>query len=229
MKKVLLFLLCSVLIMCPMSASFADSFRGSDVCINSDELISNSFSKFLSIASVKEIEVINSSGEIIENEVSDNIKSHLLSGIYYRVFELLEQYDLSLYYRSERSYSTRSIGSDVNRTEYFYHLKSDTTGKFKKEWLTIMRMTYRENSNGTLTALGNPRITIEADFGSAFAIETSNMTTKYRYLNNNKQIEYSGSYRMRAKLTYPLNIGGLEFPIGKWFDWGTISVRHIQK
>ncbi|WP_218197297.1 hypothetical protein, partial [Pseudomonas sp. 2995-1] len=78
----------------------------------------------------------------------------------------------------------------------------------------------------TFTALRSPSIDVDANFGAAFSVSTSNYSTDYRYTSGNRGIDFTGSYRIRATLGIPINIGGFEFPIGRELDWGYVNVTH---
>lgn len=188
----------------------------------------NVFYEFIENAPINEIEVIHSSGDVISGGISKQIKEKIRLKNYEEAFDLLEQNDLSLQYIEDNIkpdfIQPYSFGSTVNnRTVYVYHLEYDKTNKFRKEWSTSLRVSYRENSNGTFTALSNPTVNVSANFGSAFTEEITNVSTGYRYTSGNRGIDFYASYRVRARIVIPITIGGVEIPLGKWYDWGYVN------
>ena len=185
------------------------------------------FGDFIKVAEIDNIKVINSSGVIIKNEISERLKNQLELQNYNIVYEILENNNWNLQYSIEDSqkdvFGVYSIGSTINRTVYEYHLEYDNSGTLRKEWLTDMNISYRENANGTFTALSNPSINVTANFGAAFNEEVSSISTGYRYVSGNTGIDFYASYRMRARIVFPISIGGFEIPIGKWYDWGSVN------
>ncbi|WP_313758972.1 hypothetical protein [Tissierella sp.] len=235
MKKIALLLFCTILVMSSFSTVFADSAVEVEL-----EDSGNVWNKFLLIVDdIEDITVINKFGKDVDNDIADNVKRNLKLKNYDEVFNLLERHSLLLSYGVEENVLTsngvegnvlaRNIDEEVNRTEYIYHLEYDKSETFKKEWLTIMKVRYTENMNGTLTALGNPKITIEANFGGSFSIDTGNISSGYKSKDNGRAIEFYGSYTLKAKLIYPVTVGGFEFETGRTFDWGTIYPRYTQR
>lgn len=222
MKKFISILTCSMIIISSMFISFADKQESNPI-----------FFDFISNATISEIEVVDSSGNIVNNRYSDDIKNDLISENYDKVIESLTKYDLVLLYENKEVDSNKigifSVETDVNFDKDYYHLKTDSTGKFKKEWLTNLKGSYRENSDGTFTASGNPRISVTADFGGSFSIKADGYSTGYSYKNDEKELNFYGSYNMDADAVIPIKIAGLEFPIGFTFHWGQINVNHSVK
>lgn len=223
MKKIFTILICSMLLISFATVAFAEGNSNVEFKESNDL-----FKKFMLIAEIEEIKIINEKGVVVDNNINKRLKKHLLLKEYDEVFKMLEKHNFSLSYEEE-AFIPYDIGSEVNRKIYIYHLEYDKSGKFRKEWLTILNIRYRENSDGTLTALGAPIVNREIDFGAAFNLEVSNERASYRYKNQNREIEYYGAYDLRAKLIIPIEVGGIELPIGKWYDWGTIHFSHIQK
>lgn len=223
MKKIFTVLVCSMLLISFATTAFAEGDSSVKVTESKDL-----FKEFLSIAEVEEINTIDEKGDVIDNNISKKLKNHLLLKEYDEVFKMLEKYNLSLSYEEE-ILVPYDIGSEVSRKVYIYHLAYDKSKKFKKDWQTVLTIRYRENSNGTLTALGAPIVNRQINFGSAFNVEVSNATASYKYKNQNRAIEYYGSYRLRAKLLFPIEVGGVDLPIGRWYDWGTVHFSHTQK
>lgn len=161
-------------------------------------------------------------------KIGKEIKENIALERYEEVFDLLEQYDLSLQYIEDDIrpdlIQPYSVGSTVsNRTVYVYHLEYDKTKKFRKEWTTALRISYRENANGTFTALSNPTVNVNANFGAAFSEEITSISTGYRYTTGNKGIDFYASYRVRARVVIPIKVAGVEIPVGKWYDWGHVN------
>ncbi|SEJ30179.1 hypothetical protein SAMN04488127_1556 [Bhargavaea ginsengi] len=185
------------------------------------------FQDFIENAPIDDIDVIQTSGDVISKGISMEIKKNLEHQNYETVLRGLEEHGLSLRYIEDNInpmlIQPYSIGSTVNRTVHVYHLEYDNTKKFRKEWSTALKISYRENSNGTFTALGNPTVNVSANFGAAFTEEVSNISTGYRYTSGNRGIDFYASYRMRGRVVIPIEIGGVEIPLGKWYDWGYVN------
>lgn len=220
MKKIFTFLLFGFMIISVGSTVFADA----DV-----DLDSKTLQNFISDKNISEMKVVDSLGNLVD---STEIKNKLFQHDYVQVNNLLRGNKLSLSYSKEIIKRTASdispydISSNVEREFIEGHYGYDTKKRRMQEWITFMTVSYTENSNGTLTARGNPSISVSADFGGAWSTSTSNYRTGYAYKNGNKEIEFYGSYDLDAVLKIPLEIGGVRIPIGAKFDYGTI---HISK
>lgn len=209
---------------------------------DTNEEQSTVFYDFLQRAANNQIEVVYSSNsisssqsskDVVPSKISNQVKSKLFTKDFESVFYLLDEYNLSLQFIEnsaplyDNSIGTFSVGSTVNnRTVHVYHLQYDKAKKFKKEWITSLTISYRENSNGTFTALSNPSMNVSANFGAAFNEEVSNVSTGYRYTTGNKGIDFYASYNLRARVVIPIEVAGIEIPIGRWFDWGTIRANY---
>ncbi|MBM7615003.1 hypothetical protein [Alkaliphilus hydrothermalis] len=233
MKKIVFLLTCSIMIMSSMFTSFAVTNEES---VAQDIKTTNPiFYEFLSESEVSKIAVINVYGEIVNDKHSADVKKSLEKGNYNEVISMLIEFDLALTHDEKikknkisggNEITPYTISSEVQFTKEFYELRTDSTGTFTKEWITKLSGKYIENSDGTFTAMGNPSITVIADFGSSFSVNPRSYSTGYSYQNSNRAISFYGSYTMDATASVPLNIGGFEFPIGKTFTWGQIYRSH---
>lgn len=220
-KKIVSLLTCSIVIMSSLFISLANTE-------NTEIKDSNPlFVDFISNATISEINIIDSFGNVINNKYSDSIKNNIVSGNYYEVLESLKKYDLALSYDDyEEEINPLDLSSEMDYDKDFYHLKQDSTGNLQREWITNLSGKYQGNQDGTLTKIGEPTIDVEASFGSIFLIKDRSHSTGSQYKNGNKAIEFHGSYVMEADLVVPLTIGGFEFPLGHTFSWGQINVNH---
>lgn len=117
--------------------------------------------------------------------------------------------------------SPSDIGSEISATKYKSHLVTETTGKYRKEWVSIMKVRYRENSDGTFTVLSNPTIHFEGDFGYGWTIQISNYQTSYFYGSGRKSFTIQGSYDVKASN----NI--ISPPYGTTWNWRTVRSSHV--
>lgn len=83
-------------------------------------------------------------------------------------------------------------------TEYFYQIATESTGRFRKEWIVKLTGAYTYNRvDGTIISASKPVLTLDtANWGIAFSPQLTQITT-YRYLDTSTNtISYDASYRM---------------------------------
>ncbi|MBN4050849.1 MAG: hypothetical protein COA82_09880 [Alkaliphilus sp.] len=232
MKRIIAYLVFSIIIASTFFTSFAYVVNKSLM----EEIQESNpiFINFLSDSKNSEIKVINSVGKTVNDMNSVFIKKNLVLGNYEEVYNSLKKFNLSLSYETSEKVENKQnrdnmpmiIDSEVKFNRYYYHLETDNSGMFSKEWLTILSGRYMENADGTFTALGSPRINVEADFGASFSVNPHSYSTGYQYQDSNQTIVFDGSYTMKATLVFPVTIGGFTFPIGRTYYWGRTYVSH---
>lgn len=101
----------------------------------------------------------------------------------------------------------------VTRSEIFYHIATDTSGNYTKEWTVIIEgtFTYENLENQILTA-ENPSISIgTASFGSAFSPYMGNVVT-YTPTIDYTSVNFSAKHTMYADLyLYNVYVGTYNF------------------
>lgn len=186
--------------------------------------------RFLKLSKTSEITVVDSNNSVVNDEISSEVLTSINKDSLQEAVSLLKKYDYSLSSTHEEKDNTQntstggittySVGSQVTRTFYKSHFSKDNTGKFGGSWISKMTVTYRENSNGTFTALGSPSLSVETSFGALFSPSVTGISTDYSYTSGNRGINYRASYNVKARLVVPVEIGGVEIPIGRMYYWG---------
>lgn len=231
MKKIVTSLVFSIIIVSTIFTSFSYVNESMMEEIQESNPI---FINFLSASKILEIKIVNSVGETVNDMHSVFIKKNLVLGNYEEVYNSLKKSNLSLSYETSEEVENNQNGdstpmiidSEVKFTRYYYHLETDNSGMFSKEWLTILSGRYMENADGTFTALGSPTINVEADFGASFSVNPHSYSTGYQYQDSSQAIVFYGSDTMEATLVFPVTIGGFTFPIGRTYYWGRTYVSH---
>ncbi|WP_353093487.1 hypothetical protein [Tissierella praeacuta] len=207
MKKIVVLLLCSVIIIFLAFIVFAN------FGVNSE---TKSLENYISDKNISEIIAVDSLGDLVDSE---EIKNKLFECEYGQVNNLLKENNLFLVYSEEIiKHQIYDISSDVKREFVTGYYGYDIENRRAQEWITSMSVSYMKNSDGTLTAQGNPNISVYANFGSAWNIKVNNIRTGYSYKNSGEAIEFYGNYRLNA--TFGTSLGSK-------LDYGTIHVSNI--
>lgn len=193
--------------------------------------------KFLKVSGTSKITVVDSNNYIVYNEISNKILTLIKQERLHDAVALLKNHEYILSSTKEEKINTQntimdgisvnSIGSEVTRNFYKSHFPKDNTGTFGGSWISKMTVTYRENSNGTFTALGSPSLSVETSFGAMFNPSVSGISTSYSYTSGNRGINYSGSYSINARLVVSIDVKGVKMPYGKMYYWGRTTDTHM--
>jgi len=180
---------------------------------------------FLLAIEIDNLVIQNSSGVPVDDELYLQVTKKLVEKDYSGVIDLIYQNNISLSVEkrdnkeSKLSIGTKSIASTVNFQKITAHEKLSSKEDYRQDWLTIIKGSYRENANGTLTALGSPSITVDAFWGDNWSINVSDIQTGYQYSSGNSAINYYANYKLTGDFLY------LGFPIFSR-SYGIISVSH---
>ncbi|WP_373893977.1 hypothetical protein ACUL41_02360 [Virgibacillus natechei] len=180
--------------------------------------------------------VLDSSGSDITNEFIDTTDEYYKSGDYQKIQSIIKDKNLSISY-GEKSYMDNAevkeymneaevnenmsddndlnavIGIDDSRE--FYHIATDTSGRFTKEWTVTLSGSYLYN---TITkqsySLTGPVVDLTvANFGASFSPYLSNISTSN---STDPLATFTANYTMEADLSIPIG----DIPVGVTFDFG---------
>lgn len=162
-----------------------------------------------------------SDGTEVEEALKDKIENLYENGEIEEIQKLILAEQIEFSYTNERTVKTIDKGDlkvpyqeiTVTRSETFYHLETDTSGKYTKEWTVVIEgtFTYENLENQILTA-DNPSISIgTASFGSAFVPYMGNVVT-YTPSINGSSVYFSAKHTMYADLyLYNVKVGTYNF------------------
>lgn len=218
MKKYLIMSLVLLMAFSSLSTSVTYAEKSSDVSSLFSDFIDNAFNN------LRGLRVIDSNGVDITEDFIDKASNYSSSKNYKAIHKLISKQDLSVSYRVIES---KEVSDDdavhmlgfyetVTVKDYFYHLETESTGKYTKEWQTSLTGTYTYNVNThEIYSSQSPVLTLEsASFGYGFSPYMSNISTDDSIRSTS--VKFSGSYTMNATLSVAL--GGL--PLGFHFDFG---------
>ena len=165
--------------------------------------------------------VLDSNENNITTEFVEYIGEYYNNGDYEFILNVILENDLQLSYRainSTESQKTRAFYTEPV-SEEFYHLEYDSTGTFKKEWLTKLTAYITYNvATGDISSVSTPTLSLEvANFGSAFSPYLNNVKTSKS--NKTSYAQLRGSYKMYADIG--VSIG--KFDAGATLDFGSHS------
>jgi hypothetical protein len=192
------------------------------------------------IVDLEGLDVFDSNGVDITNEFINTTSQYYALRDYKSIQDLIINQDLSVSHEvvtdikdlknkgSELNALNFNKGLELNaltftRTDHvskrFYHIATDTKGKFTKDWVVTLSGSFSYNtSTYNVTSVTGPRISLTtANFGAMFSPALENVLTSNS--RSGRTARFSANYTMRA--TFGLSVGDL--PIGFKYNFGTFT------
>lgn len=204
--------------------------------------VSELFSNFIdkAFSDVDELLVLDSKGLDITDEFIGVASVHYNASNYQKIQDIIKNQDLSISHGKSSYMDDAEVNEYIDNTEInkdisgnndlsfvlgkndsreFYHIATDTTGRFTKEWVvtlsgsylydTILRRSY---------GVQGPTVNLTtANFGASFSPYMENITTSDS--TSNSVVTFSANYTMMADLSIPIG----DIPIGVSFDFGSYN------
>lgn len=139
--------------------------------------------------------VMDLNGNNVTDEFIDSASDYYNQGDYESILNIIENKNLEISYRVIESEEQIGSGARAITTQkasdYFYHIGYDSTGTFRKEWVTKISGSYNCNlATGTITSVSSPTLSLySASFGSAFSPYLDDVSTSYT--NNGSYVQFN--------------------------------------
>ncbi|TQR40178.1 hypothetical protein [Paenibacillus popilliae] len=170
------------------------------------------------------VQVLDLNGVNVTKDFIESNKGHFYTGDYKKIKKAILDEKLSLTYReqaqdthgTQKSSQSAVLASGESVSKKFYHVASDTKGKFTKEWVVTLSGSFSYGNDFRITSVSGPYTDLYANFGAAFSPSLSNVNTTGSY--SGSKASFKASYKMTATITIPI---GDVYGVGAVADFGS--------
>ncbi|WP_433945153.1 hypothetical protein [Paenibacillus sp. SN-8-1] len=249
MKRILTLLTTSVLVLSfntatifaaeNLSSKPSDNITQESMQLTSDTEVSQLFLNYINSAleNQSELVVTDPSGLDITRGFIEIANEDIKNNDYKHIRKVIQEQNLSIAYSETskneqlniQNKSSLASVSGESVSKKFYHIATDTSGKWRKEWVTTVSGTFSYGSTFKINSTSNAAINLTtANFGAGFSASLNNVSTSSSY--SGYVATFKASYKMKASLSIPIgNVNGIvTYDFGDYIDAFNASPSAMQ-